>query len=102
MSEKQSFIQQLTVLLKGGQTIRVPFNAEKAEVLNTQIEAFIKALGDKTKQEGNFLFHGAQVVLIRLADVSGLQVVSLVRREKETSTVEEQPAATQPVVEGKA
>lgn len=102
MSEKQSFIQQLTVHLKGGQTMRVPFKAEKADVLNPQIEAFVKAVSDKTKQEGNFLFQGAQVVLIRLADVSGLQVISLVRKEKESTTVEEQPATSQPVVEGKA
>ena len=30
----QQIIQQLTVYLKGGQTVVVPFNAEKAEVLN--------------------------------------------------------------------
>ena len=61
----QQFIQQLTVHLKGGQTVVVPFNAEKAEVLNPQIEAFIKALGDTTKKDGNFLFQGARVVLFR-------------------------------------
>mgnify|MGYP000842054333 CR=1 FL=1 len=32
----QQIIQQLTVYLKGGQTVVVPFNAEKAEVLNPQ------------------------------------------------------------------
>ena len=52
----QQIIQQLTVYLKGGQTVVVPFNAEKAEVLNPQIEAFVKALGDATKKDGNFLF----------------------------------------------
>ena len=67
----QQFIQQLTVHLKGGQTVVVPFNAEKAEVLNPQIEAFIKALGDTTKKDGNFLFQGARVVLFRLSEVSG-------------------------------
>ena len=46
----QQFIQQLTVHLKGGQTVVVPFNAEKAEVLS---------------------------------EVSGAEVVSLVRKEKE-------------------
>ena len=56
----QQFIQQLTVHLKGGQTVVVPFNAEKAEVLNPQIEAFIKALGDTTKKDGNFLFQGGE------------------------------------------
>ena len=40
-------IQQLTISLRGGQTVVVPFNAEKADQLNTQIEAFLKALGDK-------------------------------------------------------
>ena len=61
----QQFIQQLTVHLKGGQTVVVPFNAEKAEVLNPQIEAFIKALGDTTKKDGNFLFQGARVAFER-------------------------------------
>ena len=79
----QQFIQQLTVHLKGGQTVVVPFNAEKAEVLNPQIEAFIKALGDTTKKDGNFLFQGARVVLFRLSEVAGAEVVSLVRKEKE-------------------
>ena len=79
----QQFIQQLTVYLKGGQTVVVPFNAEKAEVLNPQIEAFVKALGDKEKKDGNFLFQGARVVLIHLPDVSGLDVVSLVRKQDE-------------------
>ena len=85
----QQFIQQLTVYLKGGQTVVVPFNAEKAEVLNPQIEAFVKALGDKEKKDGNFLFQGARVVLFRLSEVAGVDVVSLVRKEeakKDTKT----------------
>ena len=77
----QQYIQQLTVFLRGGQNIVVPFNAEKSEVLNPQIDAFIKAIGDKTKNQGNFLFQGARVVLIHLPDVSGLDVVSLVRKQ---------------------
>lgn len=79
----QQIIQQLTVYLKGGQTVVVPFNAEKAEVLNPQIEAFVKALGDATKKDGNFLFQGARAVLLRLSEVAGAEVVSLVRKEKE-------------------
>ena len=75
-------IQQLTISLRGGQTDVVPFNAEKADQLNTQIEAFLKALGDKDKAEGSFLFQGARVVLVRLADVSAAEVISLVRKEE--------------------
>lgn len=78
----QQFVQQMTVYLKGGQTVVVPFGAEKAEVLNAQIEAFLKALGDKDKKDGNFLFQGARVVLLRLSEVAGVDVVSLVRKEK--------------------
>ena len=74
-------IQQLTISLRGGQTVVVPFKAEKADQLNTQIEAFMKALGDKEKQNGSFLFQGARVVLVRLADVSCDEVVSLIRKE---------------------
>ncbi len=84
----QQFIQQLTVYLKGGQTVVVPFNAEKAEVLNPQIEAFVKALGDKSKKDGNFLFQGARVVLFRLSEVAGIDVVSLVRKEAEKEKTE--------------
>ena len=77
-----TIIQELKVLLRGGQTVTVAFNAEKADVLNPQIESFLKALGDKDKQAGNFLFQGARVVLIRLADVSAAEVVSLVAKNK--------------------
>lgn len=75
-------IQKLKVQLRGGQTVTVTFNAEKADVLNPQVESFLKALGDKDKQAGNFLFQGARVVLIRLADVSATEVVSLVAKNK--------------------
>ena len=75
-------IQELKVQLRGGQTVTVAFNAEKADILNPQIESFLKALGDKDKQAGNFLFQGARVVLIRLADVSAAEVVSLVAKNK--------------------
>lgn len=78
-------IQQLTISLRGGQTVNVSFNAEKADLLNTQIEAFLKAMGEKDKQEGSFLFQGARVVLVRLADVSCVEVVSLIRKEEEAS-----------------
>ena len=75
-------IQELKVQLRGGQTVTVAFNAEKADILNPQIESFLKALGDKDKQGRNFLFQGARVVLIRLADVSAAEVVSLVAKNK--------------------
>ena len=75
-------IKQLTISLRGGQTVVVPFNAEKADQLNPQIEAFMQALGDKQKAEGSFLFQGARVVLVRLADVSAAEVVSLIRKEE--------------------
>lgn len=74
--------QELKVQLRSGQTVTVAFNAEKADILNPQIESFLKALGDKDKQVRNFLFQGARVVLIRLADVSVAEVVSLVAKNK--------------------
>lgn len=83
ISMTQQNIQQLAVHLKSGRTVVVPFNAEKADVLNPQIEAFFKALGDATKKDGNFLFQGARVVMFRLSEVAGAEVVSLVRKEKE-------------------
>ena len=75
-------IQELKVQLRGGQTVTITFNAAKAEVLNPQIETFLKALGDKEKRDGNFLFQGARVVLIRLADVSAAEAVSLIAKNK--------------------
>ncbi|MCF0254626.1 MAG: hypothetical protein HUK26_09870 [Duodenibacillus sp.] len=82
-------IQRLTISLKGGQTVVVPFNAERGDVLNPQIEAFFQALGDASKQGGNFLFQGSRVVLVRIADVSCADVVSLVAGEARP----EEPAA---------
>lgn len=80
---QQEFIQQLTVYLRGGQTVVVPFHAASATQLNPQIEDFFKALADKNKQEGVFAFQGSRVVLVRVADVSSAEVVSLVRTPKE-------------------
>lgn len=37
---------------------------------------------DKEKREGNFLFQGARVVLVRLVDVSAAEVVSLIAKAK--------------------
>ncbi len=83
MAENQEqIVQDLKIHLRGGQTVDVNFKAEKADVLNPQIEAFLKALGDKEKREGNFLFQGARVVLVRLADVSAAEVVSLIAKTK--------------------
>ena len=86
------FIQQLTISLTGGQTVVVPFNAEKADKLNPQIEGFLKALGEKNKQEGNFLFQGSRVVLVRLADVSCADVVSLVRKDTQPAELKKEAA----------
>lgn len=83
MAENQEqIVQDLKIHLRGGQTVDVNFKAEKADVLNPQIEAFLKALGDKEKREGNFLFQGARVVLVRLADVSAAEVMSLIAKPK--------------------
>lgn len=83
MAENQEqIVQDLKIHLRGGQSVDVNFKAEKADVLNPQIEAFLKALGDKEKREGNFLFQGARVVLVRLADVSAAEVVSLIAKPK--------------------
>ena len=83
MAENQEqIVQDLKIHLRGGQTVDVNFKAEKADVLNPQIEAFLKALGDKEKREGNFLFQGARVVLVRLADVSAAEVLSLIAKTK--------------------
>lgn len=95
-------IQQLTVFLKGGQNIIVPFNAEKADVLNPQIEAFIKAIGDKEKNQGNFLFQGARVVLVHLPDVSAVDVVSGSIVQKEPASAREADAAKAPAKAKKA
>lgn len=82
----QTFIQQLNIYLKGGQTLSVPFNAESANKLNTQIEAFVKAMGDKENAQKNFVFQGQRLVMVHLPDVSAIDVVSLVRTEKEERT----------------
>lgn len=75
--------QRLNVYLKGGQTVTIDFKAEKADKLNAQIEDFIKAMSDPAKKDGNYLFQGARVVLIRLSDVSAVDVVSLIQKTEE-------------------
>ncbi len=89
----QQFIQQLTIFLKGGQSIVVPFNAEKPDALNPQIDSFVKALGTAEQKDKNFLFQGARVVLVRLADVSAIDVVSLVRQDKPAEEKEAKASA---------
>lgn len=84
-----NIIQQLSIYLKGGQRIVVPFSAEKADTLNPQIDAFVKALGDSASAEKNFLFQGARVVLVRMADVSAVDVVSLIAKEQVKEQVKE-------------
>ncbi|MBQ9239985.1 MAG: hypothetical protein IJ164_01465 [Duodenibacillus sp.] len=86
MSETTQIIQQLTIHLKGGQTVAVQFKAEKAELLNPQIDAFMQALGDKDKQGSNFLFQGARVVLVRISDVSAVETISMIQRTKQEDT----------------
>lgn len=78
---KQEFLQQLTINLRGGQTLTVPFHAESGTVLNPQIEEFFKILSDKNKQDAIFVFQGSRVVLVRIADVSTADVIGLVRKE---------------------
>ena len=87
----EEFIQQLNIYLKGGQVLSVNFRVEKAEKLNTQIDAFFKALGDKDSSGKNFLFQGQRPVIVRLSDVSAADVVSLVRKEK--AEVKAEPSA---------
>lgn len=79
----QTFFQQLNIYLKGGQTLSIPFNAESGSKLNTQIETFVKAMGDKENAQKNFVFQGQRLVLVHLPDVSAIDVVSLVRKEEE-------------------
>lgn len=68
------FAQELRIHLKGGQTVTVAFKAEKPDTLNPQIDAFFKAVSDKSKKEDNFLFQGQVLVLIRISDVSCAEV----------------------------
>ena len=78
---EQNTFQRLNIYLKGGQTVAIDFKAEQASKLNTQIESFIKALGESTQKDKNFLFQGARIVLVRLSDVSALDVVSMILKE---------------------
>jgi hypothetical protein len=86
------FFQRLSIFLKGGQTIVVDFKAAEPSKLNPQIESFIQAMGDPEKKDKNFLFQGARVVLVRLPDVSGIDVVSLVLKAGETEKKEVEEA----------
>lgn len=95
-------IQTLKICLRGGQVIEIPFRAEKADELNPQIRDFIKAYGDEKKKEGKFVFQGQRMVVVRLADVSSADIVSLVMKSKESApAVEETKEAEAPEAEEK-
>lgn len=95
-------IQTLKICLRGGQIIEIPFQAGKANELNPQIKDFIKALGDESKKDGQFLFQGQRMVLVRLADVSSADIVSLVMKPKEAVPGSEETKAVEvPMVEEK-
>ena len=81
-------VQQLSIHLTGGQTLSVVFGAETSDVMNSQIEAFLKKFSDRDTS-GSFVFQGARIIVVRLGDVSAAEVVSLVKKPKE---VEEQQA----------
>ncbi len=82
------YFQRLSIYLKGGQTISVDFQTQDPAKVNPQIEAFLQAMGDAEKKEKNFLFQGARVVLVRISDVSGADVISLVLKAGETEKKE--------------
>lgn len=84
-------VQTLKICLRGGQIIEIPFQAGKANELNPQIKDFIKALGDESKKDGKFLFQGQRMVLVRLADVSSADIMSLIVKDKEEAD-ESKPA----------
>ena len=84
----EEYIQQLNIYLKGGQVLSVNFRVEKADKLNTQIDAFFKALGDKDSSGKNFLFQSQRPVIVRLSDVSAAYVVSFVLKKKKKNKAE--------------
>ena len=75
-------IKTLKICLRGGQVIEIPFRAEKGDELNPQIRDFIKAYGDEKKKDSKFIFQGQRMVIVRLADVSSADIVSLVMKPK--------------------
>lgn len=88
-------IQHVVISLKGGQTIAIDFVAQKANELNPQIAAFMRALGEAGKKDANFVFQGQRLVLLRLSDVSAVDVLSL---EKKEAAPAEAPQAAAPEV----
>ncbi len=86
------YFQRLSIFLKGGQTITVDFQTQDPAKVNPQIEAFLQAMGDPEKKEKNFLFQGARVVLVRISDVSGADVISLILKAGEKVKKELEPA----------
>lgn len=90
-------IQSLKISLKGGQTVEINVQAPQPDHLTPQIDAFLKMLADPAQKDGHFIFRGARIVYVRLADVSAADVVSLVRKE-----AEEQPAEPKQAEEKKA
>ena len=79
----EEYIQQLNIYLKGGQVL-FPLISEwkNADKLNTQIDAFFKALGIKTAAVKISCFKVSVLLLCVYLTCRQLDVVSLVRKEK--------------------
>jgi len=78
MAQAQRIVQQLTIHLTGGQSVKIRFNAEKPDVFNFQIQGFLIALNDRNKQNCGFVFEGANVVFVRISEVIAAEARSFV------------------------
>ena len=78
MAQPQRFIQQLTIHLSSGQSVKIWFKADKPDVFNLRIEGFLAALHDKNKQNSTYLFEGSHVVFVRIAEVISAEARSFI------------------------
>ena len=70
-------IQQLTIQLRGGQTLSVGFQPGSDGGINEQINFFCQKLTEKDPGNDFFMFQGQTTILVRFADVSGVQIVNI-------------------------
>ena len=78
MAETQQVIQQLTIHLTGGQTVRVRADPDSPDLFDLQIEGFFLALYNRDRQDHISRLEGDHVVYIRLSKVIAAEVDSFV------------------------
>lgn len=103
MSEAKSIpLQRLTITLKSGSHLVVDFGTEEASKINPQIETLVQNLGNPEAQDKVISFSGQRLIVVRICDISAVEMVSLNLTVGEKQTKEPVKAAARKPKESKS